>query len=118
MAKQTEKSTRAELFAKVEANRMSEYPARLMTALEEATVRNNYELTVQSGMFRLLDRDEGHYTSLSFHYDGPEDYATLEELEWDLRVKADEREEARRKQEARLAALAKLTAEDRAALGL
>jgi hypothetical protein len=97
-----------------------EYPARLMRALEEATSKNNYELEVRDGMFTLRDRDSRNYDNpLHLLHSYSEDTQNnLENLEWDLTEKAQER--ARRDQlyAVKQAALAKLSDEERAALGL
>lgn len=84
------RKTKAELAAEreaFEAARLLEmaeaYPARLMELLERAT-KENFELTVKNGEFRVEDRDDrraaAHLLSLEFtkHADG-----TLDSLEWD-----------------------------------
>lgn len=96
------------------------YPQRLMAALEEATQKNNYELTVENGLFLLRDRDTGRWDN-SLHL--PVAYSAdaqmgLESLQWDLRQKASDREEAARQAAMKEAALAKLTKEERELLGL
>jgi hypothetical protein len=120
------RKTKAELQAEAEAwaaatlaTEQAEYPARLMAALELATRTNNYELSVENGMFALRDRDqrrpEAVMLTTSYTLDN---HTALDELEWSMRVKAEEREEATRQRQAREAALAKLTEEERKLLGL
>ena len=101
------------------ARETAEYPARLMAALEEATEKNNYELTVKNGMFSLRDRDENRAPALSLTAAYTENsYNALESLEWDLRMKAEERAEAERRLALKRAALSKLSEEEREVLGL
>jgi hypothetical protein len=121
------RKTKAELAAEREAAMAAEraleresYPARLMRALEEATQKNNYELTVKDGYFTLHDRDSSDYDnprSLSYPYTSNSFFA-LEDLESDLRDKAEERAESLRLSELRKIAWAKLSDEERHALGL
>lgn len=110
------KETKAQREARWEA----EYLPRLMAALEEATNKNNYELMVVDGKFKLRNRDvESWYdpTWLSPTY-SMNDFDVLEDLEFELNLARQAREEAERKLATRQAALAKLTKEEREALGL
>ena len=101
------------------ARETAEYPAKLMAALEEATNLNNYELTVKNGMFSLRDRDASTDLTLSLTAAYTENsYNALENLEWDLREKAQEREQALRRYTMKQTALAKLSKEERELLGL
>jgi hypothetical protein len=121
------RKTKAELTAEREAYEAAQragkaltYPARLMAALEEATFPNNYELVVRNGVFSLRDRDGSHYdkvVKLTYAY-SPESQDVLEEFEWDLKMKAEERAELVRKAQVRGNALAKLSKEERELLGL
>jgi hypothetical protein len=122
MARKTKAERQAEAEAWAAATlamEQAEYPARLMAALELATRTNNYELSVENGMFVLRDRDQRRPTAVmlttSYTLDN---HTALDELEWSMRVKADEREQAERQRQAREAALAKLTEEERKLLGL
>lgn len=123
MARKTKAELNAEREAAMAAERaleMESYPARLMAALEEATQKNNYELTVKNGYFTLRDRDSSDYDhplSLSYPYTSNSFFA-LEDLESDLRSKAAERAESERRYAAKQAALAKLSDEERKLLGL
>lgn len=123
MARKTKAELNAEREAAMAAERaleMESYPARLMRALEEATQKNNYELTVKNGYFTLRDRDSSDYDtplSLSYPYTSNSFFA-LEDLESDLRGKAAERAESLRLSELRRAAFAKLSKEEQNALGL
>ena len=120
------RKTREELSAereRVEAARRAEeakaYPAKLMAALEEATTKNNYELTVVNGVFSLRDRDASRDPALSLTaaYTANSQNA-LENLEWDLQTKAEERAEEERRYAVKQAALNKLTEEEKELLGL
>lgn len=120
------RKTKAELMAEREAARAAEilaqaeaYPAKLMAVLEEATNLGNYELTVKNGVFALRDRDDryGSVLSLTAGYT-QNSQATLENLEWELKIKAEERAEAERRYAVKQAALAKLSKEERELLGL
>ena len=122
MARKTKAERLAEAQAQAAATlalEQAEYPARLMAALELATRTNNYELSVENGMFVLRDRDvrkpEAVMLTTSYTLDN---HTALDELEWSMRVKAEEREQAERQRRARATALAKLTLEDRELLGL
>ena len=122
MARKTKaelQAEREEAQALQEAHEFAQYPSRLMAALEEATTQSNYELEVRNNQFTLRDRDsrrpETVFLTLTHTRDSRE---ALDNLEWNLRVKAEEREQAERQRQAREAALAKLTQEDRELLGL
>ena len=122
MARKTKaelQAEREEAQALQEAHEFAQYPSRLMAALEEATTRSNYELEVRDNQFTLRDRDsrrpETVFLTLTHTRDSRQ---ALDNLEWNLRVKADERAEAERQRQARETALAKLTEEDRKLLGL
>jgi len=121
MARKTKAELAAERQALVAARMLADaeaYPSKLMAALEEATTKNNYELTVRNGMFSLRDRDSRDLTlSLTMNYT-ENSFDALESLEWDLQSKAEERAEAVRQRELRRQAFDKLTAEERNALGL
>ena len=122
MARKTKaelQAEREEAQALQEAHEFAQYPSRLMAALEEATTRSNYELEVRDNQFTLRDRDsrrpETVFLTLTHTRDSRQ---ALDNLEWNLRVKADERAEVERQRQARETALAKLTEEDRELLGL
>jgi hypothetical protein len=114
-----EKTGRAvsELFARLEA-RENEYPARLMAALEEATQPyNNFELRVVAKNYVLYDRNETTYHHLSpeYTFENFEDLKDLEHVLWRIR---EARAEQAVLQNLRVIAMAKLTTEERKALGL
>ena len=122
MARKTKaelQAEREEAQALQEAHEFAQYPSRLMAALEEATTQSNYELEVRDNQFTLRDRDsrrpETVFLTLTHTRDSRQ---ALDNLEWNLRVKADERAEVERQRQARETALAKLTEEDRELLGL
>jgi hypothetical protein len=106
--------------ARIVAEQEEQYLPKLMAALEEATTKSNYELTVHKGQFHLRDRDSDGWRSevdLSPVYSNA-DWVALDQLEWDLKVKAEERAEAERRYQVKQAALAKLSKEERELLGL
>lgn len=121
------RKTKAELAAEREAYEAAQraaealtYPALLMRALEEATQKNNYELTVKDGLFELRDRNSSRYDTaltLTYQYNVHSQNA-LEDLEYDLQQYAEERAESERRLAVKQAALAKLSAEERELLGL
>lgn len=122
MARKTKaelQAEREEAQALQEAHEFAQYSSRLMAALEEATTRSNYELEVRDNQFTLRDRDSRRpdtvFLTLTYTRDSRQ---ALDNLEWNLRVKADERAEAERQQQARETALAKLTEEERKLLGV
>lgn len=123
MARKTKAELAAELAAYEAARRAEEelaYPERLMAALEEATTKNNYELRIKDGLFELRDRDSSDYDlalTLTYQYNTHSQTA-LEDLEWDLRGKAEERAESERRYAVKQAALNKLSKEERELLGL
>lgn len=120
------RKTRAELAAEREAANAARmlaeaeaYPAKLMAALEEATTKNNYELEVRNGMFSLRDRNSRSDLTLSLTMAYTENsWNALESLEYDLEAAAEERAEAERLSALRRAAFAKLSQEEKDALGL
>lgn len=122
MARKTKAELTAEREAAVAARRLAEaeaYPAKLMAALEEATEKNNYELTVKNGMFSLRDRNESRAPALSLTMSYTENsWNALECLEYDLESAAEERAESLRLSELRKVAWSKLSDEERHALGL
>jgi hypothetical protein len=125
MARRTAAERRAEaermhqLSEEARVNRESaEYPAKLMAALEEATTKNNYELKVRDGLFNLRDRDSRDSPLLLTLQYNVHSYNALEGLEYDLQEKAAERAESERLSALRRAAFAKLSEEEKNALGL
>ena len=122
MARKTKAELKAEreaYEAELRAKEVAAYPARLMAALEEATQKNNYELTVVNGMFSLRDRDASRDPALSLTAAWTSNsQMALDSLEWDLQMKAEERVESERLSALRRAAFAKLSQEEKDALGL
>ena len=122
MARKTKAELEAERQAANAARMLEEaeaYPAKLMTLLEEATTKNNYELAVRNGMFSLRDRNSRSDLTLSLTAEYTENsWYALESLEYDLKTAAAERAESLRLSELRRAAFAKLSKEEQSALGL
>ena len=120
MARKTKAELQAEreaMLAQALANEQASYPARLMQALEEATTKNNFELQVRDGMFNLRDRDSRDEFVFAVAHN-PTSQSFLENLEWELQSKAEERAEAERLSNLRRQAFAKLSDEEKHALGL
>ena len=109
---------REEALALQEAHEFANYPTRLMAALELATTLN-FELEVRNSQFELRDRDarrpETAFFTMTHNNDNQR---ALENLEWDLRIKADKLMTATRQDQVRKDALAKLTQEEKELLNL
>ena len=119
------RKTKAELAAEREAFEAARllaaaeaYPARLMNLLERAT-KENFELAVKEGQFRVEDRDDRRADAylLSYSFTKHAD-STLDELEWDLKEKEEARAESERLSALRRQAFLKLSEEEQQALGL
>jgi hypothetical protein len=97
---------------------ISTYPKRLMKTLERAT-KHNFDLEVRDQRFCLYDRDEryGHVFKLPLEYDEKSN-SELEDLIFEVDLKEERAKEAAKRAEAKQAALAKLTKEERELLGL
>ena len=110
---------REEALALREAEEFAQFPSRLMKALEEATQKNNFELTVRNNEFVLFNRDRPRDTpfTMTMTHTNTSQWA-LEALERTLEEMEMERAEEERKQTVRATALAKLTAEERELLDL
>jgi phage major head subunit gpT-like protein len=119
LTKAEQEAHRQEMQALQEAHDFAAYPSRLMKALEEATQKNNFELTVRNSVFVLVDRDRPRDTpfSLLMTHTQTSQWA-LEALERTLEEMAEARAEAERKRTVRATALAKLTQEERELLDL
>lgn len=122
MAKETKaQRTAREATARQErtAEQVVHYLPKLMSALEEATTKSNYELEVRNSLFTLRDRDSrySNLVTLSAVYT-QSNWDTLEVLVWDLEAKAEARAEQERKRSMKETALAKLTKEEKELLGL
>ena len=110
---------REEARAAQEAHDFAQYPSRLMKALEEATQRNNFELTVKNSVFVLVDRDRPRDTpfTMTMTHTMTSQWS-LEALESTLEEMEMERAHARAQAAVRAAALNKLTKEEKELLGL
>lgn len=121
MARET-KAQREAREAQLQAERLADeratYLPRLMALLERA-VKANFDLSVKEGKFVVYDRDERRPTE---HFLFPEHTDVAEGRLWDLDFDVGQKEaaqrEAERQYQMRQAALAKLTKEERALLGL
>lgn len=119
MARKTkaEFAAEAEAYrARLEAEKASDYPIMLMTAIERSA-SVNYELTVKDAKFLVRDRNSNArwILSLTYTYD---DYEVLEQMIWDIEHEEAEIAERERKYKAKQEALAKLTKEERELLGV
>ena len=120
------RKTKAELAAEREEERalqeahdFAAYPSRVMKALEEATQKNNFELTVRNNQFVLRDRNRPRDTPFTLTMTHtPTSQWALEALESTLEELEMERAHALAQAAVRAAALAKLTKEERELLGL
>ena len=119
------RKTKAELTAEREAAHQARYEVaratyteRMMAVLERA-VKENFELTVKGNQFLVADRDNRHADTFRVY---PEWTVVSDAALYDLEVSVELKEEARAEREqranVRATALAKLTAEERAELGL
>ena len=110
---------RQEARALREAEEFAQVPSRLMAALEDATQKNNFELTVKNSAFVLMDRDRPRDTpfTMTMTHTKTSQWA-LESLERTLEEMEMDRAHARAQAAVRAAALNKLTKEEKELLGL
>ena len=124
MARETKAEKQARLQHEAEQMHMkqvAEYSARLMSALEESA-KFNFELTVKSGKFMVVDRDRSRANwtdafELTMDW-SDESQMQLENLEFRVGMKAVVAAEAERVRLLKQNALNKLTKEEREALGM
>lgn len=124
MARET-KAERMERQAREEAAeaelQKDAYPARLMALLERAAKTHEFDLTVKDAKLVMTRRNSSEYSdqpmsfTLSYTFDN---HSNLDELEWKVNAVEQEQAEAARKYQARQAALAKLSKEERELLGV
>ena len=94
------------------------YTERMMAVLERA-VKENFELTVKGNQFLVADRDDRHVSPFYVYAVWAETAdMDLYSLEVSVELKEEARAEREQKALVRATALAKLTAEERAELGL
>ena len=108
-------------FAERQARAAEQYLPKLMTMLEEATLRNDFSLEVRDGQFVLRDRSAASWDETTFKLSpvySMDNEETLTDLSYELEHRAAERAEAQRKANAKATALSKLTKEERELLGL
>jgi len=134
MTRKTKAEKQAEqeaTMAAFKAQEAAEYGPRLMRALEEATTKNGYDLTVHDGQFKLVDfnasylvdygNDYQTYTRKTYLFNPSyttESFMELEDLEYRLHRLEEERVESNRLYNLKQEALSKLTDEERQVLGL
>lgn len=119
------RETKAERTARMEAQRKAqlaqqaaEFPTKLMGVLERAC-KVNFEVTVVGGMFVVGDRDDRlEFPAKMLPTFTEQSQEELNDLERRVWWKEEELRAAQRKVELKVAALAKLSAEEREALGL
>jgi hypothetical protein len=121
MARKTKDELAAEHKAYVEQQleqRRLEYPARLMQVLEDATLEN-FEIQVHEGNFIVEDRDDYGCRSYTLAYHWCESFNDeLQSLEREVQYKKAARIAREKQYLVREQALAKLTQQEREALGL
>lgn len=119
MARKTKAELTAEreaALAEYRAQEVAAYPSLLLDTLERAT-RLSYELTVEGAKFLVRDRNSNAKWAMTpLHNVDSQD--TLEALVYDVQDEEDRRAEAERRYQAKQAALAKLSKEERELLGL
>ena len=94
------------------------YPVRMMEVLTKAT-EENFRMEVVNFQFVVQDRDDARSPKFVFdNYWSSASDEMLNNLEWDVDRKRDERLEAEARRNKRNAALAKLTQEERELLNL
>jgi hypothetical protein len=121
MARETKAQREARLEAETAAMTAvakASYNERMMAVLERA-VRENFELTVKGNQFLVADRDERRASPFFVYAEWTvvSDMA-LYELEVNVELKEEARAEREKRANVRATALAKLTTEERAELGL
>jgi hypothetical protein len=119
------RETKAQREARLEVERLAlvavakaTYTERMMALLARA-VRENFEMTVDANEFKLSDRD----SRFRNEYWVPPVWAEVADVQlYELEMAVEDKEQARAEREqranVRATALAKLTAEERAELGL
>jgi hypothetical protein len=113
-----EEIARASAQASMMEERKAEFPEQLMSVLQEATQPfNNYELRVIAGNFTLRERNKNEVTVLSPVY-SYKNFKYLQDLEYALALAKELRSREAIAENFRKNALAKLTVEERKALGL
>jgi len=120
MARETRAQREARLAAEQEANRrkhQEHYMPRLLALLESAFIEG-FALRVEAGRFVLSEKFNSHGTfSFAAEYND-DDWFDMERLYQEINYRKQEREEQAQRAEAKRAALAKLTANERDLLGL
>jgi hypothetical protein len=119
------RKTLAQMAAEAEVERQAQlavaratYTERMMAVLERA-VKENFELTVKGNQFLVADRDDRHVSPFYVYAVWAETAdMDLYSLEVSVELKEEARAEREQKALVRATALAKLTAEERAELGL
>jgi hypothetical protein len=105
-------------WASMIEERKAEYPVQLMSVLQEATQPfNNYELRVIAGNFTLRERNKNEVIVLAPVY-SYENFEYLQDLEYTLALAKESRSRKAIAEKFLKNALAKLTVEERKALGL
>lgn len=119
------RKTKAEQQAEREAERQAQmavaratYPERMMAVLERAT-KENFELEVKNAQFVVTDRDDRYRQAYNLMPAWTETAdMDLFALEVSVELKEEERAESERLSQVRRAAFAKLSEEEKNALGL
>lgn len=119
MTKAQREAAAEQYSAEQRVREAAEYPALLMKTLGLATPALNFELVVVGDQFKLRDRNESRSRDfrLGLNYT-QESYEVLQDLALTVSFQVDEQNKRREVAAFKAAALAKLTQEERTALGL
>jgi hypothetical protein len=112
------RKTKAEQAQRVAVAKAT-YTERMMAVLERAA-KENFELEVRDGKFRVEDRDDRRFSGTFYLPPAWDTMADVDlfQLEQAVELKEEARAELDQKAQVRATALAKLTAEEREELGL
>lgn len=109
----------AQQVASKQSHNASTYTERMMAVLQRAG-KENFELEVRDGKFRVEDRDDRRFGGTFYLPPAWDRMADVDlfQLEQAVEFKEEARAEREQKAQVRATALAKLTAEEREELGL
>lgn len=109
----------AQQVASKQSPNASTYTERMMDVLQRAS-KENFELEVRDGKFRVEDRDDRRFGGTFYLPSAWDRMADVDlfQLEQAVEFKKEARAEREQKAQVRASALAKLTAEEREELGL
>ena len=118
MARKTLTAEREAADALFWAEQAVTYPARLMDLLERAN-KQNFELEVRNAKFVLQDRDNRREPTVELNLTfSRANQDALTQLEWRVEAKEEAEQKERYRAQVRVAALNKLSQEEREILGI